>query len=115
MHEFSLAQGLFSQILQLAESHGAQNIIIVRVEIGKLSGIVADSFSFGFEVLARENELTENAVLEITEVDPVKTCIECGGIYPSNEKIQGQCPDCDSLNFTLTGGDDLILTQVEME
>jgi len=115
VHEFSLAQGLFSQLLQLAETHRAQKIITVRVEIGKLSGIVVDSFSFGFEILAMENKLTKNAILEITEIEPVKTCIDCGGIVPFNEQLSGRCPECGSMKFTLTGGDDLILTQVEME
>ena len=115
MHEFSLAQGLFSQILQLAESHGAQKIITVRVEVGKLSGIVVDSFSFGFEILSKEKKLTENAILEIREVNPDKICLDCDSTFPSSEHVLNKCPDCGSLNFTFTGGDDLILTQVEME
>ena len=114
MHEFSLVQGLFSQILTLAKSHEAQHILIVRVEIGKLSGIVVDSFSFGFEILAGESTITENAVLEITEIEPVRNCIDCGNNFPHNE-LSDRCTECGSTGFILKGGDDLILTQVEME
>lgn len=81
MHEFSLAQGLMQQLEDLAQQHGAYKICTVRVDIGTRSGIIVDSFSFGFEVLAKENTLTTKAALEISEPD----------------------------------GDDLILTQVEME
>ncbi len=81
MHEFSLAQGLMQQLIGLADQHGAHKICTVRVEIGNRSGIVVDSFSFGFEVMAKENRLTREAVLELSESD----------------------------------GNDLILTQVEME
>jgi len=81
MHEFSLAQGLMQQLVDLAGQHRAQKICTVRVAIGTRSGIVMDSFSFGFEVLAGENGLTRESVLEITE----------------------------------TEGNDLILSQVEME
>lgn len=81
MHEFSLAQGLMQQLEDLACQHGVKKICTVRVAIGIRSGIVADSFSFGFEVLAGENPLTGEAVLEISEAE----------------------------------GDDLVLTQVEME
>ena len=69
MHEFSLAQGLMQQLKDLARHHGATKIYTVRVNIGTRSGIVADSFSLGFEVMAKKNELTSKAVLEISEPD----------------------------------------------
>jgi len=115
VHEFSLAQGLFKQILQLAATHRADKILIVRVEIGKLSGIVVDSFSFGFEVLARENGLTTEAVLDITEIDPEYRCVACGNIYSWKSPDAVQCSRCGSVDYIITGGNDLILTQVEME
>ena len=69
------------QLEDLGRQHHARKIYTVRVDIGKRSGIVIDSFSFGFEVLAKENQLAKEAVLEINE----------------------------------TEGDDLVLSQVEME
>ena len=67
MHEFSLAQSLMQQLEELARQYNAETIHTVRVEIGKHSGIVAESFSFGFEVLAKKKSLTDKAVLEISE------------------------------------------------
>lgn len=115
MHEFSLARGLFDQLLRLADVHRAKKIVTVRVEIGRFSGIVIDSFSFGFEVLAGENELTRSAVLEITETEPLHNCLQCGEVYNAADDGAVQCPRCGSTEFVPTGGDDLILTQVEME
>lgn len=112
MHEFSLAQGLMSQLLQLAEQHGATKIITVRVTIGQLSGIVADSFSFGFEALVTENNLTKDAVLEITETEPAYRCLDCGLLTDSPSRT---CSGCHSASLIAEGGDDLVLTQVEME
>jgi len=114
VHEFSLAQGLCRQLLQLAGQHGAKKIITVRVEIGRLSGIVVDSFAFGFEVLARENPVTRDAVLEITERDPEYRCPDCRHQAPSTAPA-AVCPQCSSERVMPVGGDDLILTQVEME
>lgn len=68
MHELSLAQGLLDQLGGLAVEHGATKIITVYVEIGTEAGIVADSFSFGFDAVKTTNRLTENAVLEINRV-----------------------------------------------
>lgn len=112
MHEFSLAQGLISQLLELAKQHGATKIIAVRVTIGQLSGIVADSFSFGFEALITENNLTKDAVLEITETKPAYRCLDCRLL---TDTPSGTCPGCHSANLIAEGGDDLVLTQVEME
>lgn len=114
MHEFSLAQGLVNQLLGLADRHHAQKICTVRVEIGSLAGIVADSFAFGFEVLSQENSLLEQAVLEITETCPRYRCLDCTEIMPFTESALS-CPHCGSQRLAKEGGDDLILTQVEME
>lgn len=79
MHEFSLAQGLMEQLSDLAAQHQAKTILNVRVSIGVMSGIVIDSFQFGFEILCKEKTLTTNSQLEITEVpgtDLVLTQVE---------------------------------------
>ena len=114
MHEFSLAQGLFTQLLQLAEQHQATKIAIVRVNIGSLAGIVVDSFSFGFEVLSRESKLTENAVLEISVIDPVYRCLDCDIIFQT-DLAPSTCSECGAKHLIREGGEELILTQVEME
>lgn len=114
MHEFSLAQGLIGQLLALAGQHNARKIITVRVEVGTLAGIVPDSFAFGFEVLSGENQVTKSAVLEITETRPQHGCLDCGQIMPFTFATVA-CPHCGSGRLARQGGDDLILTQVEME
>lgn len=100
------------QLFQLAGQHGATKIITVRVTVGRLSGIVADSFSFGFEALAGENSLTKEAVLEIIQTEPALRCLDCGLLIDSPA---GTCPGCHSSALMAEGGDDLVLTQVEME
>lgn len=69
MHEFSLAQSLVAQLLELAAQHKAMKIYVVSVNIGVLSGIVTDSFTFGFEILAKEQPVLAGAKLEITATD----------------------------------------------
>jgi Zn finger protein HypA/HybF involved in hydrogenase expression len=69
VHELSLVQGLLSQLQRLAAEHGAARVISVRVSIGTGSGIVVDSFVFGFDAVKTESELTCSAVLDIEEVD----------------------------------------------
>ncbi len=58
MHEFSLAQGLHDQLLALVSEHQATKILKAEVSVGEGAGIVVESFVFGFNVLAEQNEMT---------------------------------------------------------
>jgi hydrogenase nickel incorporation protein HypA/HybF len=69
MHELSLAQGLMTQLTDLAATHKATRIMTVQVHIGTLAGIVIDSFVFGFNIIKTEQICTKDAALEIVEVD----------------------------------------------
>ncbi len=69
MHELSLARGLVDQLQELARAHEAEKIFQVRVNIGRASGIVVDSFVFGFDAIKMDLPLTAPAILKINEVD----------------------------------------------
>ncbi len=114
MHEFSLAQGLMQQLSDLAEKHNAAKIITVKLAIGRLSGIVIDSFEFGFEILAKDNVLTKEAKLIIKVIEPDLLCQTCGVTSIQSQEPQS-CQACGATDTRLIGGDELILTQVEME
>ncbi|WP_448873661.1 hydrogenase maturation nickel metallochaperone HypA/HybF [Desulfobulbus propionicus] len=128
MHELSLAQSLLDQLLDLAREHQAKRITRVAVTIGPFSGIVRDSFEFGFNILKESMPQTKGAVLEVETPDPVYVCLDCnrvsvipfaqsqspselalGGAYPK------KCPWCCLNRLSPKGGTELILNQVEME
>ncbi len=69
MHELSLAQGLLNQLQELAAIHGAEKILYARVNIGRASGIVVDSFVFGFDAIKMDLPLTMPTVLQVKDVD----------------------------------------------
>jgi hydrogenase nickel incorporation protein HypA/HybF len=115
MHEISLVQGLIAQLRSLAAENRASKIISVTMEIGPLSGVVADSFRFGFDIMAAEDTLVRGATLRI-EVPPVRyTCSGCGKVFSTAGERPDGCPGCGELLLVPDGGDDLILRQVEME
>ncbi len=115
MHEISLVQGLLAQLRGLAAANQASKILKVTMEIGPLAGVVVDSFRFGFDILAAEDDLVRGTLL-IIEVPPVRyTCTGCGKVLvTAGERPEG-CPSCDELLLFPEGGDDIILRQVEME
>ncbi len=124
MHELSLAQGLIDQLLVLAEEHQAKKILKVTVTIGPFSGVVTDSFSFGFDALKQEQDPTKESVLVLETPPPEYTCLQCGNCFtcPTGQVQEPRpftaalpCPDCESEHCTAKGGDELILKQLEME
>ena len=66
MHEFSLAQGLHGQLLDLAREHHVDKVLKAEVRIGKDAGIVEESFVFGFNVVAGQDPKTAGMQLVIT-------------------------------------------------
>lgn len=115
MHEISLVQGLLQQLHDIAAQHNTSRVLKVTMVIGPLSGVVVDSFTFGFDILTKEDELVKDAKLEILIPEVVYRCSNCN----SQQKTAGQRPEqCDSCGDTLLiaeDGSDLILQQVEME
>lgn len=66
MHEFSLAQGLHTQLMDLVQEHGMKRVRMAEVRIGSNAGIVEESFLFGFNVLAEQFEETKGLKLVVT-------------------------------------------------
>lgn len=128
MHELSLAQNLIDQLLGLADEHRAARITSLSVVIGPFSGIVAESFRFGFNALKEEHHSTREAELQLELPEPEYQCLDCQTIsifvLPSEDVRLGaarqhatekKCSQCSSDRLAPTGGTDLILKQIEME
>ena len=64
MHEFSLAQGLHGQLLDLVKQHQADKVTRAAILIGSNAGVVEESFLFGVDILCRQDPRT--AVMEVT-------------------------------------------------
>lgn len=115
MHEMSLAQNLIVQLHTLAEEHGMAKVLHIKVEIGLFSGVVVDSFEFGFSILAAESKLTKKTILEISQPLSSFVCLDCETMHENLTKKPSFCPTCKGSALSPKGGNDLILLQVEME
>ncbi|MCF8055042.1 MAG: hydrogenase maturation nickel metallochaperone HypA [Desulfocapsa sp.] len=114
MHEMSLVQGLLGQLHELAKEHNKEKVISVSMEIGPFSGVVIDSFQFGFDILARDDALTREAILLIESPPALYRCCSCGMEMKAEQRPE-RCRHCSETLLSPVGGDDLVLRQVEME
>lgn len=115
MHEISLVQGLFQQLADLAEQNKMKKVLTVTMQIGPLSGVVAESFRFGFDILSKENDLIRGANLILNTTPVTYRCTKCNFIIETDGEKPDECSQCGEIFLLAEGGDELILAQVEME
>jgi len=114
MHEISLVQAMLQQLSDLAYQNNASKVLKITMEIGVNSGVVVDSFRFGFDIMSGNDDLVRGAKLEIITPPVTYRCTHCGHTEENTVKPDC-CPQCQEVFFIPEGGDDLILRQVEME
>lgn len=108
MHELAITQSVVDAV---AERLAGQRVTCVRLEIGTLSGVVADSVRFCFDLVA-EGTTLEGAALEITEPRATCECRACRKVFePAGPVLL--CP-CGSAEVTVLSGQDLRITSVQV-
>jgi hydrogenase nickel insertion protein HypA len=115
MHEISLVQGLIQQLHTIARENNTTRILKITMGVGPLSGVVIESFQFGFDILSKEDDLVRGAELVIDIPEVTYRCSSCGNEQVTDGPKPEECPECTERLLIAEGGQDLILQQVEME
>lgn len=108
MHELSIAEAVIDQITD--RMNGAK-IARVRLEVGRLSGVVPEALRFCFD-LATEGTTLEGARLEIVDRVGLARCRRCDAEFALNDLL-GLC-GCGSPEFRVLGGEELQIKEVEV-
>lgn len=108
MHELAIAESVLSAITARI---GDRQVVQVRLEIGRLSGVSVDSLRFCFE-LAAEGTGIDGAELTIDEPPGRARCATCSEEFVLEDRIL-LCA-CGSSDVRLLGGDELRILSVEM-
>ncbi len=108
MHELAITEGLVDAV---TERLPGQRVTCVRLEIGALSGVAADSVRFCFDLVTEGTSL-EGAALEIALPPAVCNCRLCGMDFEPDGPI-AICP-CGSAEVTVLAGQDLKITSVQV-
>jgi hydrogenase nickel incorporation protein HypA/HybF len=109
VHELSLIQSVVDAV---AEKTAPARVTVVRLEIGRLSGVVVDSIRFCFD-LVTEGTALAGATLEIAEPAGHGRCRDCAAEFDVDDPIV-LCPGCGSADVAVLSGRELRITSVEV-
>lgn len=109
MHELSLTQSIVDTI---AARFPDSRVTVVRLEVGRLSGVVVDAIRFCFDLVA-EGTVVEGATLEVAEPAGRGDCRSCGHEFDIDDPIV-LCSACGDANVRVLAGRDLKILSVEV-
>lgn len=113
MHEMGIAQSVIDMATREAELKSARAVLRVSLAIGELSGVDVESLSFCFECLKKDT-LLDHATLEIAYKRRRHLCPSCSREFEVLNHDPG-CPQCHREDTQFLGGDELELSQLELE
>lgn len=113
MHEMSLAQSVVRIVEDAARAQGFARVRAVHLEIGRLSGVEPEAIRFCMDAVAR-GTVAEAARLEIVETAGAGWCMQCARPVAVGARYDA-CPDCGGYEVEVTGGNELRVTELEVE
>ncbi len=109
MHEFGIMENL---LRDAAAAAGGAPLRRLKVKVGPLSGVLAETLRFAFEALSPGTS-AEGACLDLTETRPQFRCPDCGMVYETPVGFY-RCPECGSASGELLSGNEMELESIEV-
>lgn len=113
MHELSIVASLFEIMQEKAREKGAKKITFVKLQVGRLSGVVPEFLATAFDVYKKDT-IADEAGLEIEEVPLKVRCKTCGKTMIRDDFVF-LCIGCGSQDLDTLTGTELFLEKMEME
>ena len=112
MHELSLCQALIEQVEAIAREQAAQQVLLIHLAIGPLSGVEPRLLEQALP-FASAGTIAAGAGLVIDYLPVRVLCQACGN---TTEAMPSRltCGDCGDSRTTLVSGDELLLMRVEL-
>lgn len=113
MHEVGVAQSILDIVVETANANDAKTVNKVNLRIGKLAGIETESLTFAFDAL-KDTTIAKDAVLTIERVPITGRCTECGH-EAEYDSYFFQCAKCNSYKVELLTGEEMQITDIEVD
>lgn len=108
MHELAIAESVVASVLDRTLD---RHVSVVRLRVGRLSGVVPEALSFCFDLATMGTPL-EGAGLDIEQVQGRAHCRSCGEEFGLVDAFL-LC-DCGSADVQVLSGRELSVTSVEV-
>ena len=113
MHEMSIAQSLLEIVEDTLKENPHSKLKKVVVKIGELVAVVPDSLDFCYKALTAGTPL-EGSELEIEIIPVAALCQDCGKEFKV-DSFFFICPHCESTNVKILSGQELRVSELEVE
>ena len=112
MHEMSLCEGVRRIVEDQARLHGARAVSVIRLEIGRFSGVEKPALEFAFDVVMR-GSVAEGARLEMIDLPGRGTCYDCMREVEIADRL-APCPECGGGRILPSAGDEMRIKDMEV-
>ncbi|MBF0561035.1 MAG: hydrogenase maturation nickel metallochaperone HypA [Alphaproteobacteria bacterium] len=113
MHEMSLTNGILRILEDQARTRNFSRVRTVWLEIGTLSHVDPEAIRFCFESTSK-GTIAEEACLVILEPAGQAWCLDCSQSVTVTRRGD-PCPICGGFMLHVTGGEELRITELEVE
>ncbi len=112
MHELAIAEQIVQVVMTHVESHHIKHVTAVRIQVGEATGVVADSLTFSFEMIASSAPELVGAKLLIDTVPYRAVCRHCHKEFQVKHFIV-QCPTCETWEADVISGKEFKVLDME--
>ena len=113
MHEMALCEGVLQVLETESKTQGFKTVKTVWLEIGELSSVEPEAMLFSFDVVTK-GSLADGAKLKIVNAPGTAWCMICAKSITIKQRFDA-CPDCDSNQIQVTGGDQMKIKELEVD
>jgi len=113
LHELGLTQNIIDLAIEHAEREQARRVRTITVEIGALSGVMAEAVQFAFDVCSK-GTLADGAHLEIRPIAGRGQCLDCHRLAEIST-LTHVCPHCGNLALEIIAGQEMTFTEMEID
>ena len=110
MHELSLCGAIYD----IAERAAAgRSVSVIHLQVGRLRQVVPDTLTYCWTVVSDETDLAGSRLdLELRAV--TLRCDACAADTTLSRELLLMCEACGSSEVSVTGGEELLVTSVEL-
>ncbi|MEA5079819.1 MAG: hydrogenase maturation nickel metallochaperone HypA [Anaerolineaceae bacterium] len=116
MHELAVTKSILKLALDHTEQHGGHRVIAIHLAIGEMRNLEEDWIQRYFDHISKGTK-AEGASIHVRKIPVLFECRKCGERFTANlqEDKKILCSRCDSFEYDLVNGRELIVEQLEVK